>query len=88
MRQETSDMQNVDGGEYSLQVSCPQLICFEGEGVLKTFELKDDQPTELNNYSRVCRTAPTTPGLLIIKGITLFFVYCIKEIKKGNYDLP
>ena len=48
-------MWHVEGGEHSVNISSPQLIRFDSEGVLKTFVQKDDEG--------VCKTASDSPDL-------------------------
>ena len=45
----TCDMWHNEGDEHSPKISNPYLIRFGSEGVLKIFEQKGDQPTELFN---------------------------------------
>ena len=67
----TPDMWHATHGD-----TAPLLQRYEIYDVLEDWEEKDDWLTEWINqsisYKAVCRTAPATPGLLIIQIITLF----------------
>ena len=55
------------GGEHSLKISAPQLLRFGIDSVLKTLNKRiTDLINELMSDKGDCRTAPATPGLLIM----------------------
>ena len=59
----TCDMWHVVGGEHSLKISAPSLIWFVIYDILK---IRRKRLTEWLSDEADCRTAPATPGLLII----------------------
>ena len=63
----TCDMWRVMGGEYYLKTSAPQLFWFVIYEILKIRRTRlTDWINELINHEADCKTAPATPGLLII----------------------
>ena len=56
------------GGEHSLKFSAPHLFRFGINSVLKILNKRmTDLINELMNYECICKTAPFSPGLLIIR---------------------
>ena len=55
--------------KHSFKISA--LFRFGIDSVWKIFELKDYSVTQFMNHGGDCRTAPATPGLLIIQGGSL-----------------
>ena len=80
----TPDMWHLVGDEHPLKISRLLLSLFGRDCALKIFfhkpslsELMNEWMNELINYEAVCRTAPATPGLLIMSCSIIFFFYKI-----------
>ena len=63
----TRDMGHKLGGEHSLKISAPQLLWF---GIDSALNIYPQTISHSLNHKAVYRTAPATPGLLIIYGIS------------------
>ena len=61
-------MTHGGGGEHSLKIVTPQLLRFGIDSVLKILNTNNDPIDEWMKDKGVSRTAPATPGLLIIYG--------------------
>ena len=62
----TRDM--FGGGGHSIKISAPQLLPFVIYDIMKIWRKR---VTDLISDEAVCRTAPATPGLLIIEKIDI-----------------
>ena len=62
----TYDTWHIVWDEHYLKILAPQLFQFGIDSVWKIFDLKDYSVSVSINDGGDCRTAPATPGLLII----------------------
>ena len=69
------------GGEHYLQISAPQLLWFGFDSALKIFpQTMSHSVNESINDGGDCRTAPATPGLLIMKDLIRVFCTFLRRV--------